>query len=288
MILEMGARRRGDIRDLCDLVSPTVGIITGIAPQHLETFGTLEDIREEKGELARAVPREGLVVYNLSDEGARTLYEERVGRKLGVGFERADCLIEGLEMTAEGASFCLRKGEKCFPISLPLLGKGAVADFALAAALALELGVSEEIIREKARSMTAAPHRFEVVRKDKILVIDDSYNINPVGASTALFSLSYFEAKRKIVYASGIVELGEETERYNLRLGEEIAEYATMAILGAGKYADFTEQGIKGKRPDFPVIRVADTEEATKCFGHTLREGDLLLIMSDLPRDYLL
>ena len=287
LILEMGARRKGDVRELCSLVSPTIGVITGIAPQHLETFGSLENVIAEKNELAGAILPENVVYYNLTDERVRALYEDRIGKKIGIGFEMADRLIENMNIEEGGTIFDLVKGEERLTLYAPLYGKAAITDLAIACAMSLDLGVPAEALCQRVRGILPTSHRFEVKASGGVTIIDDSYNINPIGAATALDSLSLFQAKRRIVYVSGIVELGADTERENRKLGEKIAAICNSAIVAGGKYGDLVVQGILGAEPSFSVIRVADTVEASAVFRQLLREGDVLLIMSDLPRDYL-
>ncbi|MBO7390031.1 MAG: hypothetical protein J6U39_01180 [Clostridia bacterium] len=285
-ILEMGARKRGDIAELCDMAQPNIGIITGIAPQHLETFGSVDEIMAEKNLLAESVPREGTVYYNLTDPLVRSLYDFRTGGKVGVGYEKADYLISEEIFTPDGSTFCLSNGGKKVRISIPAVGKACVINFALACAVAIEQGISWESLSAAGSKAIAPPHRYEVVRRDKIIVIDDSYNINPVGAAVALESLKGFKAERRLVYTSGIVELGEEEERYNRDLGAHIAEVADVIIVAYGRYGDEVVRGVGEK--ENAIFRVKDTAEASRLFGEILKEGDVLLIISDLPRDYLL
>ncbi len=286
-VFEMGARRKGDIRELCEMISPTVGVLTGIAPQHLETFGSQEVLLKEKGELARFVPSNDMVFYNLTDPLVSTLYRERIGKKIGVGFVEGEYLIQQVEITSGGSSFSLVHGKDRLRISLKSVGKACVINVALAAAIALELGVPANRIEESARELTGAPHRFEVMESGGVTVIDDSYNINPIGAAVALDTLCYFGEGRKVVYCSGMVELGKEEEKCNLELGKKIAECCSLAIVAEGRYGDMVERGIKRANCACKIMRVKNTEEASLLFKKVLKRGDVLLIMSDLPRDYL-
>lgn len=287
LIFEMGARRTGDILELCKIVSPDVGVLTGIAPQHLETFGSIENILKEKNVLAEKVSDQNTVFYNLTDPLVRRLYEQRQGKKIGVGYECADYLISDVRFSQKGSSFVLSKGSRCERITMPCVGSACVIDFALAAAVALEFGVSWEDIALTAKRSYPPSHRFEVVKSGDVTVIDDSYNANPVGAAAALDSLQSFEGKRKIVYTSGMVELGKESETINFALGEKIAEAASVAIVAEGRYGDAVAQGIKAKG-NVALYRVPDTKAASAQFSTILKSGDVLLIMSDLPREYLL
>jgi len=286
-IAEMGARRKGDIRELCDLVSPDLGIITGIAPQHLETFGSIEAILAEKNELALSVPNSGCVFYNVADDLVRVLAEKRTGEKRTVGFERADYLIENLRISSSGTSFDLVFGEKKLSFETPLLGKGAAVDLALSAAIALFLGAGSAAIVSAAKEMKPAPHRLESIRSGDLLILDDSYNANPIGVSVALETLDAIEGKRKIVYTSGMVELGKEEAERNFALGKEIARVADIAIVSKSRYGDLVFKGlISSGFSEESIYRVESTEEATALFSRFVRAGDVLLITSDLPEDY--
>ena len=208
-----------------------------------------------------------------------------MGKKIGVGYENADYLIRNVSFSVLGATFMLVKGEKSIRITSSCVGMAFVVDFCLAAAVAIELGITWEDIAMAAKRSYPPSHRFEVVRSGDVVVIDDSYNVNPVGAAVALNSLGCFEGERKIVYTSGMVELGEEEEALNRALGEKISEVASVAIVGEGRYGDAVVRGI---RENIAVFRAADTAAASKLFESILKKGDVLLIMSDLPRDYLL
>lgn len=285
LVLEMGARRRGDIGELCDIVRPDVGVITGIAPQHLETFLSVENILAEKNVLAESVGEDGVVFYNLTDSSVRTLYDKRRGKRVGVGFENADYLIRNVGFSALGATFSLVKGDKSLRMTSSCVGMAFVVNFCLAAAVAIELGVPWETVASAAMRAYPPPHRFEVVRSGDVVVVDDSYNVNPVGAAAALDSLGCFNAERKIVYTSGMVELGDEEERLNRALGKRISEVASVAVVCEGRYGDAVVRGISD---DVVLFRAKDTAAASKLFESILKKGDVLLIMSDLPRDYLL
>ena len=287
LVLEMGARRQGDIQELCEMVNPDLGIITGIAPQHLETFGSLENVIKEKGRLGESVHQDKFVFYNLTDPYVRLLYESRKGKKIGVGYENADYVISETVFDKNGSAFTLSKGDERHRIVLPCVGLACVINSALAIAVAVELGVSWECCVAAARSLYEPAHRFEMVKSGDVTVIDDSYNINPVGAEVALESLALFEGERKIVYTSGIVEGGEREREINRALGKKIAEVASIVLVCEGRYGDAVVQGI-GQEASTEIIRVQNTEEASVLFGKILKRGDVLLIMSDLPRDYLL
>ena len=284
---EMGARRIGDISELTETVRPTSGIITGIAPQHLETFGSIENVMKEKEKLALAVPN-GTVYYNLSDERVRALYDRRIDQKVGVGYDNADAVISDVVVTLQGTTFRLLYGDLELELVISLLGRAAAENFALAAVVAIDLGVEAEMIRSVAESLPVIPHRLEVVRQGGLTILDDSYNINPVGAAAALETLSELPALRRVVYTSGMVELGAESFALNAAYGRQIAKVCDVAIVQSSVYGDAVVRGIEEAGKAVRILRVSDTAEATSLFPSVVGSGDVLLITSDLPRDYLL
>jgi len=285
-IAEMGARRRGDIKELVEMVCPAIGIITGVAPQHLETFGTLDEVIREKEELSFGTA-DGIAYFNVSDPLVRAMYDRRAYAKVSVGYENADYEIQDLTFSEQGSTFTLAHGEDSLSIVLSQIGRAAVEDFALAAAVALDLGVESEVVLRAAKELTSAPHRQQIVRQGGLIILDDSYNINPMGAAAALDTLAALPAKRRIIYTCGMVELGGEEEALNRAFGRQIAEVCDVAIVQSGRYGDAVVRGIEEKG-GVRVFRVRDTAEATSLFPSVLETGDVLLITSDLPRDYLI
>ena len=285
-LAEMGARRRGDIRELVEMTSPSIGIITGIAPQHLETFGSIEEVMAEKDELPKGV--KGTVYYNVACEGARALYDRRKGEKVSMGYREADAILSEVDISLKGTAFRLTYHGKTFSFFLPLLGKAAAEDFALAAVVAIDLGVEERSLSEAALRLSPAPHRMQPIRQGGLTILDDSYNINPVGASAALDTLGALPARHRAVYTSGMVELGKESEALNEAFGHKIGEVCDLAIVQRSVYGDTVVKGIESEGKGTRVLRVADTAEAATLFSRELGSGDVLLITSDLPRDYLL
>ena len=286
-IAEMGARRKGDIAELVRMVSPTVGVITGIAPQHLETFGSIEAVMREKAELALGIS-DGKVYYNLANDYVRRLYQVRMGEKIGVGYRDAEAIISNVAVSLKGTTYTLTYQGMTLELSLPLLGRAAVEDYALAAVIALDFGVSPDDITRIGKSLPVVPHRAEVIRQGGVTIIDDSYNINPVGAAAAIDTLRSIPAKRKMIYTCGMVELGKDTIMLNRKFGGEIAEVCDIAFVQKSLYGDEVVRGIELSNRPVEIYRVSDTEQATKMFEIVVRNGDMLLLTADLPQDYLL
>ncbi|MCI6443946.1 MAG: Mur ligase family protein, partial [Clostridia bacterium] len=145
-IAEMGARKRGDIKELCDIVKPDVGVITGICGQHLETFKTLENVKKAKNELIEALPPDGYAFFSSDGEGSRELYEKSAKRKIIAG--RKEGFVHGVSYSddADGAIIELSLDKATYETRTFLRGEHNLGNICLAAAVALKLGVPPEKI----------------------------------------------------------------------------------------------------------------------------------------------
>ena len=196
-ICEMGARRPGDIAELCGIVRPRVGVITGIAPQHMQTFKTLENVIATKGELIDNLPCNGIAVFNGYDEYAERMCLTCPIRRRYMTKRNVHC--ENVRLTAQGSAFTLVDGAERAECSLSLIGLHNIQNFCLAAQVCIALGMSVEEVASRAVNIKPVPHRLELIDTGRgITVIDDGYNSNVRGAKAALDALNLFPG-RKIV-----------------------------------------------------------------------------------------
>ena len=289
-IVEMGARQPGDIAEICDLVSPTVGIVTRLGPQHLEYFKTPETIVRTKSELLCALPAEGFAVVDadgLSDFSVARGWSAHVIRVSSRDDAKPDALLGDVSIGRDGTSFALaREGSERFEASTPLLGRHAAINAALAAVAALELGVEPGSVRDGLRTMKPVEHRLEIVRNDSVVVIDDAYNSNPDGFSAALEVLGAIPG-RHILVTPGMIELGAETVPAHVRVAKAAAAACDVVIL-VGKTAppEFADtmvaEGLAAER----LIRTANLAEATEALGVLISAGDVILFENDLPDNF--
>lgn len=271
-LAEMGARRTGDIKELCEMVKPDFGIITGVCPQHLETFGTLEAIKREKATLA-SYAKKGCVL----GESAAELAE---GFAAGKDFETFDVVC-----TEHGTEFTLRLGGETLSLSTPLLGRHAAEDISLACALCSLLGMSAEEIKAGVAKIRPVPHRLQKIEGNGLNILDDSYNSNVEGAKDAVYALRLFGGKRYVV-TPGLVELGQIEEAANAALGELFAGLDGVILVGETLVLAVRE-GYLQAGGDAAKLRVVPTlSEAQKILARELTAGDSVLFLNDLPDIY--
>lgn len=271
-LAEMGARKTGDIQELCDMVEPAYGVVTGVCCQHLETFGSLDAVRQEKGVLAKYVERP---VLGKSAEG---MSENAL-------LEGRDFCAETVELSEEGVTFSLELNGETLPVALPLYGRQAAQNVALAAALALSLGMSVEEISRGIGRIQPVPHRLELIRANGLNILDDSYNSNVEGARNAVEALRAFQGK-KCVVTPGLVELGALEEAKNAELGKELVGIDLVILVGETRVLPVKNGYLEGGGEAEKLKIVPTLAGAQEILARELGAGDCVLFLNDLPDKY--
>ncbi|HEY2632070.1 MAG TPA: UDP-N-acetylmuramoyl-tripeptide--D-alanyl-D-alanine ligase [Solirubrobacteraceae bacterium] len=293
-VVEMGMFRRGDITELCELVHPTVGVITAIGPMHLERLGSIEAITAAKGELLDALPPDGHFVTNAEDPRCVELAERaHVPVTLfGIDSESAQVLARDVRLVDGRTVFQLHlDGPESTPIAVSagLLGRHNVSNLLAAAAVGQVLGVSPQRIVEGLQRVQAPAHRLQPIhnRRASIVVIDDAYNSNPEGAAAALEVLREHPASRRLLVTPGMVELGEMEVELNRRFGEQAGMVCDVAILVGHTRTIPIREGLSAAGVDPANVHVVgDIAQATTLLGRLTRAGDVVLFENDLPDTY--
>ncbi len=293
-VVEMGSYEKGEIKALCDLVQPEIGVLTAVGPQHLERFKTVERVAQAKYELIEALPAQGVAVFNQDDERCRALADlttktmpvkvVRYGLEYEAGL-RASAIsfsLRGLEFTVEADG-----GEKA-AFRTRLLGRHNVYNILAAAAVALECGLTLREIRGAVAILEPVPHRLQLIaRQGGVTVIDDAYSANPVGAQMALEVLETFEGGAKVLVTPGLIELGDIEYEQNRLLGVRAAEVCDYVLLVGPQRTRPIAAGLE--QAGFPAKRLAvfhTLDEATAHLKSILKPGDVVLFENDLPDTY--
>ncbi len=293
-ICEMGAKQRGDIKEICDIVHPEMGIITAVGPMHLETFKTIEGVQATKFELADALPAAGPVVVNQDFEAcaSRPVTNTECVR-YGVANADADYHAENVSYGPQGSSFDIvgRDGSR-LTITTRLLGECNISNLMAAVIIARRLGVSDDKIRYAASRIEQVEHRLNTKRTaGGVTIIDDAFNSNPSGAGMAVEVLSHFsdggKSGKRIIVTPGMVELGTEQQTLNCELGKQIAANVDMAVI-VGKYnREALLSGLQSAGfPSDKVYAVDSFARAQELLAKELRGGDTVLYENDLPDSF--
>ncbi|MCM1368415.1 MAG: UDP-N-acetylmuramoyl-tripeptide--D-alanyl-D-alanine ligase [Roseburia sp.] len=282
-IAELGARHKGDIKELCDIVSPEYGIITAVGDMHLETFKTREAVADTKFELALALPQGGLLALNGYNADCAALgSRDTACEKVSTG-DGEDVYYNSLRIDGSGTSFELVIDGVTHSVTTSLLGAHIAELVCVCAAVAKACGVSGEDIATAVREMPAVEHRLMLLPSadPAVTVIDDAYNSNPIGAKNALDVLGHFDGK-KIIITPGFVELGAIEKECNVTLGRQIAEVCDYAYLIGSRAADIKKGAEEGGMSDGAVCVFASRDEAVAALKD-ITGNKAVLFENDLP-----
>jgi UDP-N-acetylmuramoyl-tripeptide--D-alanyl-D-alanine ligase len=292
-VVEMGAYRRGDIAELCELVKPRIGVLTAIGPAHLERFGSLDETERAKGELAEALPNDGIYVTSADDERCLRTTERTAARVVlfsTTGAEEAELAAREITMAEGTTRFVLqRRGGEETTVRTKLLGRHNVANLLAAAGVGMSMDLPLDAIGRALARVTPPAHRLAPIinRQAGIVVIDDAYNSNPVGAAAALEVLASHQAERRLLVTPGMVELGEREAEENERFGTHAAAVCDLVVLVGEERSRPIMAGLSAASyPSSQIHVVANTAEAQELLARTTRRGDVVLFENDLPDLY--
>lgn len=289
-IAEMGARVKGDISRLAKIVQPDYAVITAINNQHLETFGSLENIKNTKYELIESLSNDGVAFFSSDSENTRELFDRFNGEKYYAGTTGEDNLVTASNIAVDyaGTKFTLNfKGDKSVECTTVLLGRHNVANICIAAAVAYKVGLSPEEIAQGVNRLVTVEHRLELVPNNRnIVIIDDSYNSNVDGVHAAMEVLDTFKG-RKIVLTPGLVELGKDENVVNYEVGKLLASHADIVIVIGKHNAEMiinglTEEGFNREN----ILFAKSLNKGNEMLNEILTEGDVVLFENDLPDNY--
>jgi UDP-N-acetylmuramoyl-tripeptide--D-alanyl-D-alanine ligase len=299
-ICEMGAYVRGEIQRICDLTPPDIGIVIEVGPQHLERFGSLENIAIAKYELIKNVHPQGLGVFNWDNPYTRAMYERGYPKyRIAVSTQVDPANVQNasprlvashITETLDGLSFAVTDtltGENVL-MQTAVVGEHNVMNILLASAVALHEGMTLAQVAQRVRLLQPAESRLVRQTNEKgVVVINDAYSANPVGALSSLKVLGMYQGGRRLLITPGMIELGDQHEKENHRLGVLATQYATDIILVGEKQTAPIQDGVRSTA--FPPERLQVVEhvaDAIAWYQANLRQGDVVLLLNDLPDTY--
>lgn len=287
-ICEMGAKQVGDIKEICDLVHPSIGIVTAVGPMHLESFKTIENVQATKFELVDALPADGLALVNNDFEycANREVTNVPVIRYAVSSPDGAQFTAKDIKYSHSGTTFTV-EGPDGFSLELTtkLVGECNISNLLAAVAVALHLGMKPESIKYAVAQIEQVEHRLNMKRTaGGVTIIDDAFNSNPTGSRMAVDVISQFTGGKRIIVTPGMIELGEKQFDLNRQLGEHIGKNVDIAIV-VGEYnrKALTEGIMSTGFDESKLIEAASFQEAQKHLATILAAGDVVLYENDLP-----
>lgn len=237
-VIEMGARGRGHIRLLCEVARPTIGLVTAVAPAHVEHFGSVEEVAQAKAELVQDLPSAGTAVLNADDERVAAMARHTPARVLtysAEGATHADLVAAHVAVDDElRPRFTLVAPSGSVDVRLAVRGLHQVANALAAAGAALACGVALEDLAAGLADAELSPWRMDLRRAPSgAWVLNDSYNANPSSVEAALRSLAALPATRRVAVLGLMAELGDDAPAAHRAIAE-LADDLGIDVVAVG------------------------------------------------------
>ncbi|MDO9262427.1 MAG: UDP-N-acetylmuramoyl-tripeptide--D-alanyl-D-alanine ligase [Desulfosalsimonadaceae bacterium] len=280
-VVEMGMNHPGEIRRLSEICQPDYGMITNIAPAHLEGLGTLEDVMAAKGELIENIKETGAVVLNGDDPCGLRLGASTHRRVVYFG-QSKDADVRGIDIENKGfgTQFTLVLPDRSIKVEIPAPGRFMVSNALAAAAAGFLTGVSAEDIQAGIKAFAPVHGRMNV-RKSRqgVFIIDDSYNANPGSMEAAIKTLVTLKGPQKGVLAAGDMrELGADSERLHEGIGRIAAQAGVDMLFLTGEYAAAVKKGANKQGMTDDRIVVGEKPDLVERLRGILGPGDWVLV----------
>ncbi len=282
-ICEMGATKIGDIKEICDIVNPKIGIITSIGPQHLESFKTIDNIIKTKFELYDSVNKNGGITFLNYDNEYISKQNKPNIITYGINNEKLNYSAFNLKSSSQGISFSIKNVN----FKTKLIGKHNIVNITGAIAVANYLGISLERLVSRVREIKSVEHRLQLISRGNFNIIDDAYNSNPIGSKSAIDTLSEFQGI-KIIVTPGLIELGNDKEKFNFEFGEYICNVCDYIFIVNSTISKYILNGINSKNFRKDRVFTVDTpqEAVTQIKSFGLNDTVTVLLENDLPDNY--
>ncbi len=284
LIVEFGEGEPGDVESMSATLKPDFAVITGLAPNHLDLYPSVDSIASDFLSVYKYTQKENVFLSGESelllkyiDEGADTYDSKEV-----MGWKISD-----IKITIDGTSFKMKKDNNSMSISSSLLGEHQVANIALAAALADKIGLSKSEIELGCSKTKPFEHRMQPRFIHGAWIIDDTYNGNLIGIKAGLKLLNNLDAKRKWYVTPGLVDQGEETDSVHVEIGKEIAKYnPDIVVLMDNSVRQLIEKSMKEYGFTGELRVEPNPLEFYKNLEHIVVAGDLLVMQNDWTDNY--
>jgi UDP-N-acetylmuramoyl-tripeptide--D-alanyl-D-alanine ligase len=277
-VIEIGMSHAGEITELSRLAQPNCGVVTMVAPVHLEFFESIAAIARAKYELIQSLPAGGIAVLNADDDYVSQFGRDFHGKVVTFGVHKpAEVSARNIESRGPlGSAFEIVAGGQQAHATLPLLGEHNIHNALAAVAVGLQYGVPLSEAAESLATLRAADKRGEVHNYAGATIINDCYNSNPKALDSMLRSLLQIPARRRVVVAGEMLELGPAAEAMHRECGRRMAHCGIDVLLGVRGLAKAMVEAASqaGMRAEF----VNTPDDAGEWLRKEIRAGDVVLL----------
>jgi UDP-N-acetylmuramoyl-tripeptide--D-alanyl-D-alanine ligase len=277
-VIEMGMSHAGEIRALAKIAQPEIGVVTNVAPVHLEFFDSIAGIARAKYELIESLPAGGTAVLNADDEYVSQFGRDFQGNVVTYGTKpTADIRAENIQSRgAQGSEFDVLAAGARVTAKLPLVGEHNILNALAAVGVGLARGMTLPETVAALATLAPADKRGQVLQLGNITVLNDCYNSNPTALKAMVDALARMGATRRIVVAGEMLELGPASEEMHRAAGREIAGQKIDILVGVrGQAQEMVESA---RSSGTQAVFAATPEEAGEWLARETRDGDVVLL----------
>jgi len=279
-ICEMGAYKKGEIKEICEIVKPKIGVLTGINNQHLALFGSQENIISAKFELIDFLPKNGAAMLNWDDGKVNSKSQTVNSKKLKIVKCSVGEQIKNLKAGKKSISFKI--GEVNF--ELDLAGRQNISNLLMAIACAQELGMNLNEISNACQKIQPFRKTMELKKgRVGVDIIDDTYSANPHGVKAALNHLKLWQGL-KIVVMPCLVELGGSAKKAHYEIGERVGKICDFAVITTNDYFEDIKSGaLSTGMKEKDILLLKSSSKIFEKVEPLLKEGNVILLESRVP-----
>ncbi len=283
-VVELGMNGPGEISRLVAVAEPELRVWTNVAEVHAEFFASIAEIADAKAEILEGATTDTVVVANAADELIMTRVSGFPGRvaTFGVGAEADVTVTEVEDRGLDGTRAQVQTPVGSTAVTTPLLGRGNLANVLAAITVALQLQVPLAAIAERVAAVEAPPHRGQIRRLARgVVVVDDSYNSSPLAAASALETLSRdHRVGRRVAVLGEMLELGARADALHRATGRAAAAAGVGLLLTVGGDAAraLGAAAVEAGMSDASVVHCEDSDGAAARLTAMLRADDVVLV----------
>lgn len=277
-VVEMGMNHLGEIAALARIAAPDWGVVTNVGTAHIENFSEGQSgIARAKFELVASLPANGVAFLNCDDAYVSQFGRDFSGRVVYFGAGPcADPQILDTNEDPAGLHVRLRAGERESAMTLRLLGAHNASNAMAGLAVALEAGVELDAAVRALESLTAQDKRGQVIEIDGATILNDSYNSNPEALRSMIGTLASRSAKRHILVAGEMLELGDHAQTLHAACGKAAAEAGLDLVVGVRGNAEHLAAA--ACKAGVASLFLPDADTAGQWLKHNLQPGDVVLV----------
>jgi UDP-N-acetylmuramoyl-tripeptide--D-alanyl-D-alanine ligase len=274
-VLEMGMNHAGEIRALCAIAKPRVGVVTNVGHAHIEAFDSIEGVAAAKRELIESLPPDGVAVLNADDSLVSKFGEAHRGRTITFGIgSPADIRAGNVRLTDRGVTFSVDGVE----FQSTLVGRHSVSNLLAGMAVASLYGIRPAQLTAVVRDLAAPPMRGQRLEHAGVVILNDCYNSNPDAARAMIDVLREMPAQRRIAVLGEMLELGRWSEALHRDVGSYVAKSGIDVLVGIrGEACHLVDAARQAGLADDAAFFFPDAAAAGEHLRRIAHPGDVIL-----------